>query len=821
EIFNKKYKEKFIYICILSVCVGSNLAQGKSADFDTSFFNDFSAQDAKMLSGDLVPGFQVLKFTLNDKSLGEYSVNVIQTPKSKDFLIQLNADIINKMHAKPVLLKALKREKYQLSKTTIKYVGYEYNHMTQTINILVPQSYIYDVKSGVTAPPALWEFGISGGVINYDIDTSFNHDFNNNNASIFGSAQLHYNLGRWQLYSNMSAGTSYDKSDGSSHTQNSSDITYTYVTTIIPSWRSRLMLGYNNIQSNIFDGNSFYGATLNNDREMLPQDEQQFKPVVQGVASIPVTIELYQNNKLIYKTHLNPGPYKISDYNAVAGLGDITEIVTDNSGHKTQSTIPFQYIASALYPGIVVYDVNAGLMQYHSNMEAEFLEAEVHYGLSNYFSPYVGVFVNPDYLAEGFGTAINLGQYGALNLVTSGSMLDVKTSESTRKLYRGLRAQVSYDKSFVDMGSSFDIIGYFYQTRHYIGVDQAFSQSTFSVGGNSGQKNNFSVNISQNLLWNMSLNANVSYSQTWSNDTELTADMSLNQSFKLFNYSISYDQSKVLSGDGAGQLNRSISLNISFNFGEHGGSLNNTTSYDMESQALNDNISYGLSSSSGKTSANIGYSYSKQLQQGDTQSNSVNFDVSQQTNFANINANGNMQSLHNYSVSARMSGAVVYTRYTGIQFLQHANDTFAVIDADGVSGVNVDGLTETNHNGYGLYNSLMPYYYNDILLSDTQRQNGVLQEHEAYAVPVQGAILYRKFKAKVGQSLFIKLNPTKHANVSKLIDTRTGEIAEHVYGNLYYFNTIKEGDHLKLETTTDKLVNTILVSKLAHNEIAI
>ncbi|WP_119328163.1 fimbria/pilus outer membrane usher protein [Cysteiniphilum halobium] len=814
-------KEKIIYICILSACVGISAAKGKDLGFDTSFFNDFSAQDAKMLSGELVPGFQVLNFRLNDKPLGQYSVNVIQKPKTKALLIQLTGDMINKMHAKPILLKALKHEKYQLSKTDIQYVSYTYDHMTQTINILVPQSYIYDVKSGATAPPALWEFGISGGVMNYNIDSAFNHDFDNDNASVFGSAQLHYNLGRWQLYSNMSAGTSYNKSNGVGQTQNSADITYTYVTTIIPSWRSRLMLGYNNIQSNIFSGNSFYGATLNNNTAMLPQDEQQFKPVVQGVASTPITIELYQNNKLIYKTHLNPGPYKISDYNAVAGLGDITEIVTDNSGHKTQSTIPFQYVSSALYPGVVMYDANIGLMQYHTNMEAEFLEAEVHYGLSNYLSPYVGVFVNPDYVAEGVGTSINLGQYGALNLVTSGSMLNAKTTQGTRKLYSGLRAQVSYDKSFVNMGSSFDVVGYFYQTRHYVGVGQAFSQSAFSADTDSGQKNNFSINISQSLFWDMSLNANVSYSQQWSNDNELTADLSLNQSFQLFNYSISYDQSKVLNGENSGQLNRSISFNISFNFGEHGGSLNNSTGYDMESQALNDNISYALSSDSGKTSANIGYSYTRQLQQANTQNNSVNIGVSQQTNFANIDVTGNMQSLRNYSVSANISGGLVYTRYTGVQFMQYANDTFAVIDTDGVSGVNVDGLTETNHNGYGLYNSLMPYYYNDILLSDTQHQNGVLETHEAYAVPVQGAILYRKFKAKVGQSLFIKLNQSKHANVDKLIDMRTGEIAEHVYGNLYYFNTVKEGDHMQLQTTTNKLVNTITISKLDHNEITI
>ncbi len=814
-------KEKIISFFILSACAGVSLAQSKSPGFDTSFFNDFSAQDAKMLSGQLVSGFQVLNFRLNDKPLGQYSVNVMQNPKTNELLIQLNGEMTNKMHAKPILLKAFKHEKYQLSKAGIQYVSYTYNHMTQTIDILVPQSYVYDVKSGATAPPALWEFGISGGVMNYDIDASFNHDFDNDNASIFGSAQLHYNLGRWQLYSNMSAGTSYNKSNTTSQTQNNSNITYTYATTVIPSWRSRLMLGYNNIQSHIFSGNSFYGATLNNDTAMLPQDEQQFKPVVQGVASTPITIELYQNNKLIYKTHINPGPYKISDYNAVAGLGDITEIVTDNSGNKTQSTIPFQYVSSALYPGVVMYDANIGLMQYHTNMEAEFLEAEVHYGLSNYLSPYVGVFVNPDYVAEGVGTSINLGQYGALNLVTSGSMFNAKTTQGSRKLYSGLRAQVSYDKSFVNMGSSFDVVGYFYQTRHYVGIDQAFSQSAFSADGNSGQKNNFSLNISQSLFWNMSLNANVSYSQQWSNDNELTADISLNQSFQVFNYGISYDQSKVLNGVNQGQLNRSISLNISLNFGEHGGSLNNSTGYDMASQALNNNISYGISSDSGKTSANIGYSYSRQLQQAGNQKNSVNFGVSQQTNVANINVNGNMQSLRNYSASASMSGGVVYTRYTGLQFMQYANDTFAVIDTDGVSGVNVDGLTETNYNGYGLYNSLMPYYYNDILLSDTQHQNGVLETHEAYAVPVQGAILYRKFKAKIGQSLFIKLDQTKHADVSKLIDTRTGEIAEHVYGNLYYFNTVKEGDHMQLDTTTNKLVNTITISNLDHNQITI
>ena len=164
---------------------------------------------------------------------------------------------------------------------------------------------------------------------------------------------------------------------------------------------------------------------------------------------------------------------------------------------------------------------------------------------------------------------------------------------------------------------------------------------------------------------------------------------------------------------------------------------------------------------------------------------------------ADYSLGGSITNANNYSLNGDISGGIIYTRRSGFFFTQQAQDTFAIIDADGIAGVSTGSNSETNSRGFGLYDGLNPYYYNDITLQDTQYETGRLSVYSNTGIPVEGAILYEHFKGKTGQGLFIRLGKD-YAGAAQIKDTTTGQAATNVYGALYYFDLVNPKDTINV-----------------------
>ncbi|WP_203249638.1 fimbria/pilus outer membrane usher protein [Cysteiniphilum marinum] len=790
-------------LCLLSICAllhfsYVNGATKNQLKINTSFFKDFSSTDAQFL-GDLSVGQYFLDLLVNGKYIGSYYI-VSSLSKNKTVQIKLPLEFINQIHAKPKFLKLLKKLNYTITKDSLPYVSYHYDQFKQNLNLTVADGYLYDSEASAYADPKQWEFGISGGDITYGISLASQKTHDIKNYSFFNSTIAKYNWGKWQFYSQFNNGFSKSIGNGFNKSQNTHNISYLYANTILPKLKSEFILGYNQLPSQIFGGLSFYGATLQNDINMLPTYQHTFKPEITGVANGPITLELYQRGQLIYKKKLNPGPYAIHDYNTI-GAESITQVITDDNGVKTSTSIPYQIVSNALYPGVYHYTMSLGSIKDHQKLTPIFAESELDYGLNNYFTPYGGIFLNQDYLSQSLGTTVNLGNIGGISLQEIHATFKSALNNHT---YNGFSSHITYYKSFNEIGSSLNIVGYIYESKQYISLQNAIQETTDSL---QHTKNQLELSVKQSLFNRFNLDISTTFSNNWDGSSQATGSLLLTGSIgQNFNWSLNYNQSKIISGIDSGLINKSLSLTFSWRLNDQH-MLSNTTTYDNSQVTFNPSYSY--SSETGKFSGNIGASISKEKGQSanNEQNKSLNAGVSFNTNVTFINFNGSLRNEDEYSLDGSLSGTVVYTQPTGFIFTQSLGKTFAIVNTQKVSGVHVDYNNYTNAEGYGIYDGLQPYEHNRIQLHEGKHQNGRLKRYQANGSPVEGAILYRTFKSQLGNSLFIDVS--QYPNVDHIYDQNEHLSAEFVYKSLYYLPIAKKGDTIDLYDEHNKLLDEV------------
>ncbi len=72
---------------------------------------------------------------------------------------------------------------------------------------------------------------------------------------------------------------------------------------------SIMAFGDNYTDSSLFGSLSFNGIKLATDERMWPQGERGYAPEVHGVASSSARVVIKQLGKVIYETHVPPGPF--------------------------------------------------------------------------------------------------------------------------------------------------------------------------------------------------------------------------------------------------------------------------------------------------------------------------------------------------------------------------------------------------------------------------------------------------------------------------------------------------------------------------------
>lgn len=108
-------------------------------------------------------------------------------------------------------------------------------------------------------PPSRWDEGIPGFLLDYNANISSTHDnsLTSENLSLNANGVAGVNLGSWRLRGNWQISNRYGKH---ANTNNSTKLTQLYAYTALKSLQSRLLLGENFLDSNLFSSFRFIGG---------------------------------------------------------------------------------------------------------------------------------------------------------------------------------------------------------------------------------------------------------------------------------------------------------------------------------------------------------------------------------------------------------------------------------------------------------------------------------------------------------------------------------------------------------------------------------
>ncbi|MFN6817535.1 fimbria/pilus outer membrane usher protein, partial [Proteus mirabilis] len=95
---------------------------------------------------------------------------------------------------------------------------------------------------------------------------------------------------------------------------------------------SIMTLGDNYTDPSLFGSLLFSGIKFATDERMWPQGKRGYAPEVHGVAASSAQVVIKQLGKVIYETHVPPGPFYIDDLYNTKNQGDLQVEVIEANG---------------------------------------------------------------------------------------------------------------------------------------------------------------------------------------------------------------------------------------------------------------------------------------------------------------------------------------------------------------------------------------------------------------------------------------------------------------------------------------------------------
>lgn len=304
--------------------------------------------------------------------------------------------------------------------------------------------------------PQLWDNGVPAAFINYQMSTSRNAGDADTRYNTNLGLRNGINLGGWRLRneSNFSSGTGRPDTFKSNRSYLQHDVT---------ALKGQFSAGDIFSDAQLFDSVRYRGLKLESDDGMRADSERGYAPIIRGVAQTNATVEIRQDNYLLYTTNVPPGPFEISDIYPSGSNGDLQITVIEADGSRRVTQQAFSSLPIMVREGQVRYSVSAG--RYNSNSEGlatpQMLSANLAYGIDSNLTGIVGVQATDQYkaLAVGVGRNTSLGAV-SLDVTHSSSQ-----AQGERKTGNSLRAL--YAKTFTGTATSFTLAAYRYSTEGY------------------------------------------------------------------------------------------------------------------------------------------------------------------------------------------------------------------------------------------------------------------------------------------------------------------------------------------------------------------
>lgn len=744
----------------LLVALGFSTACQAEGDeqFNTSFLQGAASSvdlQSLLASSNVLPGNYRVDLYGNETLVGRRDIDFRRNPGNGkieacltlDMVQQLGVDIA-KLQASGKLVGDDPNACLDLP-TLIPGASMRYDVPRLRLLVSVPQSAMERGRRGYV-DPALWDAGVSAAFINYQLSTNRNSTEGQNTLSNNLGLRNGINLGGWRLRNESNFNSSTDRP--STFKSNRS-----YVQHDVTALKGQFSAGDIFSDADLFDSVRYRGVKLGSDDGMRADSERGYAPIIRGIAQTSATVEIRQNNYILYTANVPPGPFEISDIYPSGSNGDLEITVIEADGSRRVTVQAFSSLPIMVREGQLKYSLSAG--QYNSNSDGQqspqFVSSTLAYGISSNLSGIVGVQASQDFQAMSVGVGRNT-PIGAVSLDMTHS-----ASSTFGQAVTGNSLRALYAKTFTGTDTSFTLAAYRYSTEGYRTLTEHVEELS-SDGqrrtGNSKTRTDLTVN--QSLGRNQQLGSvyvNASDQRYWSRGGSQSLSAGYSNYWGQVSYNVGATYSKDVGNAGPSNNDTLVNLSLSFPLGSTPRAPRAFVS--SSTQKNNDTTQVGVN---GYLSENSDTYYSLQGGNSSTGGSTGSANLSTRTSVADINASYSQGRGYN-SQSLNLAGSVV-GHGGGINLGQTVGETFALAQVEGLSGVKIGSFSgaKTGSNGYAVVPNAQPYRVNWISL-DTRDLGADIEIDNAtqQVVPRRGAVVVARYVSKTGRRVQFALFDAK------------------------------------------------------------
>lgn len=691
-----------------------------------------------------VPGSYLLDITVNQRYFGNRSIEFKSAEDPQESYACLPEELVAMFGLKPDVLKGLPRladgqcvDLRGIDNASIKYIK-----SLGRLSISLPQAtFEYDDPNYI--PPAAWSEGLDGALLDYRVIANSRQSTasgDSRSLQSYGTAGL--NIDAWRIRADYQARQESGNQSGDINSK-AFQLNRLYAYRALPAIRSKLSVGEDYLNSDVFDTFALRGATLSSDDRMLPPSLRGYAPLISGLARTNATVTVSQQGRVLYSTTVTPGAFNIQDLNSSAqGTLDVT--VREEDGTEQTFTVTTAAVPFLSREGELRYKVSAGQPRLNGagGTEPGFIASEIAYGLPRDWTVYGGVLAASDYFSDAIGVGKDLGVFGALSADVTTSRAKLRWSGET---VVGNSYRINYSKRFDAIGTDLRFLGYRFSDKTFTNFSQ-FVGDPDSYSLNSG-KQRYSVTLAKHFSW-LSTSVSYDHSTYWDAAPSERFGLSLARSFSIGNVKNINANLSAYQTRNTRQNDSQIYLGVSIPLGG-----NSMLSSNMQR------------SGAGASSGNVGYSHDDgdglnyQVYGGIGDNRYVNAYVGKRASNYRANVSATTDGSTYRSLTGELDSSLVATRY-GVS--AHGNgsngDTRLLVSTDGVPDVAFSGQTRSNQAGYAVMDGLPSFqaYEARINMEKLPLNTDVSNPVQRLAL-TEGAIGYVNFSTARGHNAYVTL----------------------------------------------------------------
>ncbi|WP_380181130.1 fimbria/pilus outer membrane usher protein [Kalamiella sp. sgz302252] len=659
------------------------------------------------------------------------------------------------------------------------------------LKLTIPQAWVKERDRRWLAPE-LWDSGINGAWASYNFNYYHSRRKDNgiNTDSLYLNLNSGLNIAGWQFIDN----SNLLKNSGKTSWNTSAR----YIERALPALRSILRVGESYVDSPRFDSIRFSGVTLKQEPRMYPDTWRTYMPVIRGQALSNAVVKIWQNETLLRQLTVPPGPFEIDDLMPAGSRSELVVEVINAGGETERFVVPYSSVSDMLRKGTTAWTAHAGKVQISGlDYHPAFVQGEVSKGINNNLTLYGGAILSEAYSSLLLGGAFSFSRLGSFSAYLDMAQARLKREEQSR----GQRWQLSWSRYFPTR-TNLTLATWYYNSSDYLSFYDAVAQRKMS-GNRAKSRESVSVILDQTLPEGWGRLALDGLWRQYRSDTPAIRQYSLTLSnnYRRASWSLAarrnyYDYAD--SGRKSYSENR-LDWSLSVPFSLFASNASATLRSSLKEGRFT-GLEAGLNSAIDKVDYSLSFSHDRE-----GQTSGAGLYSAWRSPWARLSGNYSQASAWRQA-GGGVSGSLVLWR-GGVLASGASGDTFAILDAPGITGATVNGNSsvKTNSSGRVLVASVAPYRINRFRLAEGE--NGELLGNTAQVAPWAGSISYLKYKTDTRRVFtFRALQPDGRplpfgATVSTPDSKPLGYVSQ---GSLLYLKADRLPDTLVVELVTDK-----------------